>query len=338
MKHKALCLILVCVLLITVSNTPIEVSAAAEDTPIIEGITYTDGGADEIDTILLSRPLDIHVNDLLVLIVCSDNNNDGTFFNAVENFTKVGESGNAQCNSHIAVYYKVADGTEIEVNVTSAATANILGWYIRIHGVDTSDIIEEQNFAVSTEAGVNPHHIPSITTIEDNCLVLYGISLDGGDCYPTSVLSPFTELSDRVNTGEPLAAYACGSFGYQNLEDAGASEDCMVYTETTDGASYFQIAINGNIESTETTTATTGIFYDLFLSTGMWGYFGPLALVVIGFVVTKNERGLGIFFVIVDSLIIAQYLALVGTTPDYWWHIFILIFGVITCAFQMWSK
>ena len=79
-------------------------------------------------------------------------------------------------------------------------------------------------------------------------------------------------------------------------------------------------------------------FSELFLSTEMWGYFGPLALVVIGFIVTKNERGLGIFFVIVDSLVIAQYLALVGTTPDYWWHIFILIFGVITCAFQMWSK
>ena len=70
----------------------------------------------------------------------------------------------------------------------------------------------------------------------------------------------------------------------------------------------------------------------------MWGYFGPLALVVGGFLITKNEKGLGIFFVIVDSLVIAQYFALLDATPDYWWHIFIMIFGVITCAFQMWSK
>ena len=82
----------------------------------------------------------------------------------------------------------------------------------------------------------------------------------------------------------------------------------------------------------------TNIFYQLFLSTELYGYFGPLALVVAGFIITKKEKGLGIFFVIVDSLVTAQYLALVGTTPDYWWHIFIMIFGVITCAFQMWSK
>ena len=79
-------------------------------------------------------------------------------------------------------------------------------------------------------------------------------------------------------------------------------------------------------------------FDELFLSTEMWGYFGPLALVVIGWLLTKKEKPLGIFMIIVDSLVIAQYLALVAVTPDYWWHIIILLLGVIQCVFRTVSR
>ena len=71
---------------------------------------------------------------------------------------------------------------------------------------------------------------------------------------------------------------------------------------------------------------------DFFLNTDMLGYIGPLALVVGGILITKKEKSLGIFFIIVDSLVIAQYLALLGATPEYWWNIIILIFGVIQCS------
>lgn len=69
---------------------------------------------------------------------------------------------------------------------------------------------------------------------------------------------------------------------------------------------------------------------EIFLSTELWGYFGPLALLCIGYILTQKEKALGIFFFIVDMLVIAQYLDLVSVTPDYWWHIIILIFGVIS--------
>jgi len=75
-------------------------------------------------------------------------------------------------------------------------------------------------------------------------------------------------------------------------------------------------------------------FSELFLSTEMWGYFGPLALVIIGIFLMKKEKALWIFFIIVDSLVLAQYLALVEATPDYWWQIVIMILGVITCAIK----
>ena len=79
-------------------------------------------------------------------------------------------------------------------------------------------------------------------------------------------------------------------------------------------------------------------FDELFLSTELWGYFGPVAIVIIGYLLVQKDKPLGIFMIIVDSLVISHYLGLVEATPDYWWHIFILILGVIQCAFQMMNR
>ena len=79
-------------------------------------------------------------------------------------------------------------------------------------------------------------------------------------------------------------------------------------------------------------------FSELFLSTEMWGYFGPLALVIIGYLLTKKNKELGIFLIIVESLLISHYLTLLGDTPEYWWHVIILLLGVILCAFQMMDR
>lgn len=77
------------------------------------------------------------------------------------------------------------------------------------------------------------------------------------------------------------------------------------------------------------------LFYELFLSLEISGYFGPLALVVIGFMIMKKDKPLGIFVFIVECLVISQYLSLVDTTPAYWWQIIILLLGVILCTIQM---
>ena len=80
------------------------------------------------------------------------------------------------------------------------------------------------------------------------------------------------------------------------------------------------------------------LFYELFLSLEISGYFGPLGLVIIGYLLIQKEKALGIFMIIVDSLVISHYLTLVEATPDYWWHVIILILGVIQCTIQMITK
>ncbi len=92
------------------------------------------------------------------------------------------------------------------------------------------------------------------------------------------------------------------------------------------------------IKFIEEITMEINIFDELFMSTEMWGYFGPLALVIIGYLLTKKNKELGIFLIIVESLIIYHYLTLLGDTPEYWWHVIILLLGVILCAFQMMDR
>ena len=69
------------------------------------------------------------------------------------------------------------------------------------------------------------------------------------------------------------------------------------------------------------------LLFELFLSTGIIGYLGPLAIVIIGFVVTKKDKTLGVLWFVVECLFIAQYFALLEATPDYWWQIIILLLG-----------
>jgi uncharacterized membrane protein YczE len=79
--------------------------------------------------------------------------------------------------------------------------------------------------------------------------------------------------------------------------------------------------------------------YDAFLSLEPYGYLGPLGLVVIGYILIRKEVVLGILWFIVECLFIGQYLSLVETTPDYWWHILILLLGgLFTCVYPLWDR
>jgi uncharacterized membrane protein YczE len=75
--------------------------------------------------------------------------------------------------------------------------------------------------------------------------------------------------------------------------------------------------------------STYELLYALFLDHSISGYFGPFALVVFGYLLTKKSKALGILFFVVDCLFIAQYLALIEATPYYWWHVLIILLGVL---------
>jgi hypothetical protein len=80
-------------------------------------------------------------------------------------------------------------------------------------------------------------------------------------------------------------------------------------------------------------------FSEIFLSTEISGYFGPLALVVIGYYLATKDKGLGVLWFVVECLVLAQYFALVEATPDYWWQIFILLMGsILACVVPLMDR
>jgi len=83
-------------------------------------------------------------------------------------------------------------------------------------------------------------------------------------------------------------------------------------------------------------------FEDLFLSTSIVGYIGPLALALIGgyLALHKKYRIMAWLFFIVEMVIVAEYLQLVEAgTYDYWWQILILLFGgLFTFVYPLWDR
>ena len=80
-------------------------------------------------------------------------------------------------------------------------------------------------------------------------------------------------------------------------------------------------------------------FSEIFLSLEMWGYLGPFALVIIGVILADRDKFLGVFWFIIECLFASRYLELIEATPDYWWHILIIIMGgLMTCILPLFTK
>lgn len=69
-----------------------------------------------------------------------------------------------------------------------------------------------------------------------------------------------------------------------------------------------------------------------FLSTDLWGLFGVIAVVSVSYVLIKKNKGLGLFYLILEGIMTYQYYELAKTTPFYYWDCYILVLGIITCA------
>jgi len=101
----------------------------------------------------------------------------------------------------------------------------------------------------------------------------------------------------------------------------------------------FTVGVESNIEKIAGMVLVGSMFYQLFFGLNMWGYLGPLALVIGGYFIAKKDRFLGVLYFVVECLLISHYLTLVEATPDYWWHIFILLLGgLFTCVYPLWGN
>lgn len=81
------------------------------------------------------------------------------------------------------------------------------------------------------------------------------------------------------------------------------------------------------------------ILDELFLSTEVYGYLGPLIIVIAGSYLVKRDKPLFIIFFIVDALLAYHYWNLVSVDGVYIWHALIMTLGVLsTIVYPMWDR
>ena len=100
----------------------------------------------------------------------------------------------------------------------------------------------------------------------------------------------------------------------------------------------FSAGVGTTIEKIAGTALIGSLFYQLFLGLNMWGYLGPIVIVIGGYLVMVKNRNLGIIWLIVEYLIMAHYFTLLEATPGYWWHIVILLLGSLSTCFYVVGK
>lgn len=99
------------------------------------------------------------------------------------------------------------------------------------------------------------------------------------------------------------------------------------------------ISVSVDLTTDPPAVAIGSVFYQLFFSLDMWGILGPSGLVIGGYFASRKDVNLGIIWFMVECLVVAQYLMLVTATPNYWWHVFIVLLGgLLTCVFPLWGK
>lgn len=71
------------------------------------------------------------------------------------------------------------------------------------------------------------------------------------------------------------------------------------------------------------------ILNQLFFSTEIYSYFGPLIFIVASIFIVQKERVTYLFFFIIEALITFRYLELISSNGWYIWHAYLMVFAII---------
>jgi hypothetical protein len=69
----------------------------------------------------------------------------------------------------------------------------------------------------------------------------------------------------------------------------------------------------------------TDLMSQFFYSTEIWGYLGPIALVILAYLITKKDKVFGLFYYVI--LVVMAYSYLNSGFVAHAWHFSILLFG-----------
>lgn len=217
--------------------------AASSSPPVIEAWTIGDDWSGTDGTVY--KPSGVVSGDLLVIVVGIEEDGDGTILEALSGWTKEFEYGDDSTDCRVAMYWKIATGSEGATETITRTTGGAgIGWYLRISGANSTPIhlvgTEGQGTGTTLTAS-------SITTTTDNTLVIAILSFDGGDGFPFTVSGTGWPSSfDTNQTENDGSCSGCWSGGWTSREvtTAGASNNVDFEASVSDGWETIQFAIS----------------------------------------------------------------------------------------------
>ena len=252
--------------------------------PVVETFTFKDHPAGSPRTsITLTKPTGVVSGDLLVLFCLSDDNGaDDAFQDTKSGWTVMLQTGDGSSSAKLAIYYRISDGTEASTEtVTMDAEDDVIGWYLRISGVDQTTPINVQNEGASTTNSSN-RAISGVTTTVDDCLAFYVLVFDGADGFPFSVSGTGWTETQEGETPLGDGTDVSGCWGNKDMATQGATGTATVSMSASDGHAFCQFAIapapvgptiadvdtDNEIDDKQTAVTVAGTTYEAAQGTG----------------------------------------------------------------------
>ena len=221
--------------------------------PTIATFTLNVGNMASATSASVAKPTGVAVGDLLLIVVGNDSPSATPQWNNTTNkpsgFEFINTAGGSLSDAHVAMFWRIADGTEGSTFSTTCANATITsGWLIclRITGADPTAPMNAVGSDVETNDSINPTTVTQCTTTVADCLGVFGLSHDGAAYTSFSVGGTgwFNAGEFPSETASPSPNGTGALLGIKVLGAAGGSGDATVSaTGTQDGMGAFQIAI-----------------------------------------------------------------------------------------------
>ena len=213
--------------------------------PVIESFTSNSSSSQD-SAITFTKPGSVAVDDLLMVIIGNDDTGSGDEFAAPAGWNKIGEPGSGTSDAHVAVFYRLADGTEGATQEFTSDSADYLwGYYIRISSVDSSSPLDVIGSFYNNSRS-SSHVVTEITTTSVNCLAFTVLGFDGGDGLPFVWSGTGWTKEGDIYGGSVGSGGASGTWGTKEMPSTGATGDVTITPDITDGAAGMQFAIVGS--------------------------------------------------------------------------------------------
>lgn len=198
-------------------------------------------------SLTLTKPADVGVGDLLLIIVGSDDNTDTDQWDnsalKPTGFTLINEAGDAATSdAHVGAFWRIADGSETAtIDVPAQSDQDYWGFYVRVTGAHQTAPI---NIAGSDVVdSTDPYDVAGVTTTVNNALAFYVLAFDGGDFGAFSVAGTGWSQSAEVQAGTG-SGNAGGTWGTKVQASPGSTGTASVSSSTNDDSTAsFQFAV-----------------------------------------------------------------------------------------------